>query len=101
MGDRICGAGRQRSHAQNRISYGSHSSPPLGCVGMDEKVTLISAGMLAPKKHDNLFARSHLYLNFGLLSLATELRQAGFDAQLYHGRFEEPSSFVSDLCRLG
>ncbi len=34
-------------------------------------VLFISAGMLTPKKGDHPFARWHLYLNYGLVGLAT------------------------------
>lgn len=61
------------------------------------RVLCISAGMLAPKKADNPVGRSHLYLNFGLLGLASVLASDGFDPVVVHGGFVTPEDFIRDL----
>jgi hypothetical protein len=64
---------------------------------MQQSVVCLSAGMLAPKKTNNPIARLHLYLNYGLLGLASILSRAGCQTCVVHGRFEEPEDCVSRL----
>lgn len=61
------------------------------------RVLCISAGMLKPKKTDNPVARLHMYLNYGLLGLASILGGRGYEPTVVHGRFEEPEAFVLGL----
>jgi hypothetical protein len=61
------------------------------------RVTLISAGMLSPKKVDHPLARLHLYLNYGLLALASELARKGYSPKVVHGRFEPPHQVLKYL----
>ena len=58
-------------------------------------VLCLSAGMLAPKKADTPTSRLHLYLNYGLLGLASVLRGAGHEPRVVHGRFDEPEDVVT------
>jgi hypothetical protein len=60
-------------------------------------LTCISAGQLVPKKSDHPIARLHQYLNYGLLSLATQLETSGLNPVVIHGLFEGPAEFVSRL----
>jgi hypothetical protein len=53
--------------------------------------------MMHPKKSDNAVTRLHLYLNYGLLGLASILAKAGYRCQVVHGRFEEPEDVVRAL----
>ncbi|MBS2013532.1 MAG: radical SAM protein [Deltaproteobacteria bacterium] len=57
-------------------------------------VLCLSAGMLAPKKADTPTSRLHLYLNYGLLGLASLLRDAGHQPRVVHGRFDEPEDVI-------
>lgn len=68
---------------------------------MNRRLLCISAGLLAPKKNDHPIARRHMYLNYGLLGLASILEEHGYQPFVAHGRFEEPSVFISRLSRLG
>src|SRR2546422_10927031 len=61
------------------------------------RVLCISAGMPKPKKTDNPVARLHMYLNYGLLGLASILGSRGYEPTVVHGRFEEPEAFVLGL----
>ena len=65
------------------------------------KVVFISAGMLAPKKEDNILARQHLYLNYGLVGLASILHTKGMPTVVHHGNFAQPEAFASRLCEDG
>jgi hypothetical protein len=53
---------------------------PMGAPlrGSAIRVLLVSAGLLHPKKTDHPAARLHRYLNYGLLTLASILKQNGF-----------------------
>ena len=64
-------------------------------------VTFVSAGMLSPKKRDNILARRQLYLNYGALSLATTAKIAGYDTILVHGEHKEPAEVFNELCADG
>ena len=64
-------------------------------------VTFISAGMLSPKKRDNILVRRQLYLNYGALSLATIVQMAGYETVLVHGEHREPDEVFNDLCAVG
>ena len=66
-----------------------------------DTVVFVSAGMLRPKKHDNAVARLHLYLNYGLLSLASVVDRSGLTACVHHGRFSSPYDFVMSLAKGG
>lgn len=68
---------------------------------MSKRLLCISSGLLAPKKIDNPVARRHMYLNYGLLGLASILEKHGYEPFVTHGRFEDPTSFVRRLNSLG
>ncbi len=57
----------------------------------------ISAGMLSPKKQDSLIARKHIYLNYGVVGLATILKEAGHNPKIVHANFIPPEDFFDDL----
>jgi hypothetical protein len=50
--------------------------------------------MLQPKKSETPTARAHLYLNYGLLGLASILAQVGYRPRVFHGRFFDPAEVV-------
>lgn len=60
-------------------------------------IQFVSAGMMQPKKRDHALARRQLYLNYGALTLATQLHIFGYDAVLRHGEHDDPESFVETL----
>lgn len=64
-------------------------------------VLFVSAGMLRPKKRDHPLARRQLYLNYGALTLASQLSRSGQPAVLAHGMHEEPSGFLGALVASG
>lgn len=59
-------------------------------------VLFISSGLVDPKKSDHPFARMHLYLNYGLLGLASIVHAAGHNAKVFHGHFSDPEIFLKD-----
>ena len=60
-------------------------------------VQFVSAGLREPKKRDHSLARRQLYLNYGALTLATQVRRGGLEASLRHGGHEDPEQFVDRL----
>ncbi|MBX3456319.1 radical SAM protein [Ferrovibrio sp.] len=60
-------------------------------------VLFISAGLFSPKKRDHPLARRQLYLNYGALSLATQLHKQGLDTKLVHGEHDDPKEFLTSL----
>lgn len=60
-----------------------------------EKIIFISAGMINAKKTNNPIAFNHSYLNYGLLGLASIVKNKGYDVSLYHGKFEDPIIFFN------
>lgn len=66
-----------------------------------QTVLCISAGMLKPKKTDNRVTRSNMYLNYGLLGLASVLETRGWEPRVIHGHFEDPERFVEQLIESG
>lgn len=67
----------------------------------DRRVLLISAGLLEPKKPKNAAARCQLYLNYGLLGLASVLASKGYDPRLFHGRYLQPPDFLKKVSDAG
>ena len=55
------------------------------------KVFCISAGQLVTKKTDHTIHRKNRYLNYGLLSLATILKNNGYHAIQIQGGFDTPN----------
>jgi hypothetical protein len=55
------------------------------------KVFCISAGQLVTKKADHIIHRKNRYLNYGLLSLATILKNNGFETIQIQGGFDAPN----------
>ncbi len=64
-------------------------------------VLFVSAGMLRPKKRDHPLARRQLYLNYGALTLASQLSRSGQAAVLVHGMHEDPGAFLGALVTSG
>lgn len=65
------------------------------------KVFFISAGQLRTKKGRNISNQKNMYLNYGLLSLATVVNNAGYQSLVIHGNFSLPDDFFSELVDLG
>jgi hypothetical protein len=58
-------------------------------------VVFISAGLSNAKKSEHPFARLHLYLNYGLLGLATIVYKTGLASRVFHGDFSKPTDFMA------
>ena len=61
------------------------------------RIFCISSGQLSLKKIDNVINRRNRYLNYGLLSLASELKRNGFDTIQIQGDFDEPQD-IYNVC---
>lgn len=70
-------------------------------MSQSRTVLFVSAGMLRPKKRDHPLARRQLYLNYGALTLASQLSRSGQPAVLAHGMHEDPGAFLGTLVAKG
>ncbi len=61
----------------------------------------VSAGQTHVKKDNNVINKKNMYLNYGLLSLATIAKQRGYHPVQIHGRFFEPQLIVEQCIELG
>lgn len=57
---------------------------------MTQRLWCVSAGLTTPKRTDSSLARLNLYLNFGLLGLASMAATRGRDVRMLHGEFKPP-----------
>jgi len=64
-------------------------------------VFCISAGQLEIKKDDNIINKKNMYLNYGLLSLATILRTNNLNPIQIQGHFTPPEDFFQYAVELG
>lgn len=69
-------------------------------MNSSEKIIFLSAGLIEPKKSRILYSTEHLYLNYGLLGLASILYQRGIDVHVTHGNFTEPKEKLFELVNL-
>ncbi|HBX0588060.1 TPA: hypothetical protein MF099_15245 [Klebsiella pneumoniae] len=60
-------------------------------------IFFISAGQLKTKKGANISNQRNMYLNYGLLSLATVVNNAGYKPRVFHGNFMSPINFFEKL----
>lgn len=67
----------------------------------EREIFLVAAGMLLPKKTDNPIAKRHIYLNYGLLSIAGKLERSSMNPKLIHGLFDSPEKTIKTLLSLG
>ncbi|WP_195575454.1 B12-binding domain-containing radical SAM protein [Paenibacillus sp. 1001270B_150601_E10] len=62
---------------------------------MGEKtVVLVSTGLLKAKKENNPFNRMNRYLNYGLLGLATVLKNRGYTVKMFQGEYRKPHELI-------
>lgn len=64
-------------------------------------VFFISAGQLKTKKGKSVSNQRNMYLNYGLLSLATVVNNAGYNSLVFHGDFTTPAEFFDILISKG
>ncbi len=70
---------------------------PMPTTMQPSPVLFVSAGLLSPKKRDHALARRQQYLNYGALTLATALSNAGQPARLVHGGHDLPETVIARL----
>lgn len=61
----------------------------------------ISTGQKDVKKSPNIINKKNLYLNYGLLGLASIAKRSGFNPILLHGNFSSPDDFLNECITLG
>lgn len=64
-------------------------------------VYCISAGQLTVKKDPNTINKKNKYLNYGLLSLASIIKNLGLSPIQLHGHFSSPKEFSNYCIKLG
>lgn len=57
-------------------------------------IILVSAGLLKPKKEDSFINKKSLYPNYGLISLATVLKNKGYSPIVINGDHDHPSDII-------
>ncbi|MBP3955337.1 radical SAM protein [Gemmata sp. G18] len=67
----------------------------------DVPLAFVSAGLTQPKKGGNAFASYNLYLNYGLLGLASMVARCGRTVSVHHGRFDLPEDVCDRLTAAG
>lgn len=70
-------------------------------INRHHKIFFLSAGQLTTKKERNPFNLNQLYLNYGLLSIASLLKSQGLLPIQFHGNFDAPVDFYAKLCEFG
>lgn len=60
-------------------------------------ILLISSGQESTRKNNNLINKNNLYLNYGLLSIATKLSKHGYKCLQVQGHFDEPYVFFNRI----
>lgn len=66
-----------------------------------KKLFCVASGQLSVKKENNPINRKNRYLNYGLLSLASTVKQHGIDALQIQGDFSKPYVIFEKLIKLG
>ncbi|MEU6325413.1 radical SAM protein [Streptomyces sp. NPDC047009] len=70
-------------------------------MGGPDSVIFVSAGITEPKKGNSPLNRLNLYLNYGLLGLATLVESNGYKVKLVHGGFSDPADILCELEQSG
>lgn len=66
-----------------------------------KKIFCVAAGQEQTRKAITIVNRKHLYLNYGLLSLATSLEKMGFEPIQIQGNFDTPNITFRSCIELG
>jgi len=66
-----------------------------------ERIFCISAGQLIVKKSDTAINKQNRYLNYGLLSLASILKNKGWNSLQIQGLFESPTETIRTCVKFG
>ena len=65
------------------------------------RLFMVSAGLLKPKKENNILNKRNLYPNYGLISLATILETEGYDPLVIHGDYKKPQIIIDLMSENG
>lgn len=64
---------------------------------MNNKILMISAGMERPKKDFNEINKLNLYLNYGILGLATLLYEKGYEVNVFQGDYKQIDQVIEEI----
>lgn len=67
----------------------------------NNRVIMVSAGLLTPKKENNILNKRNLYPNYGLVSLATILKNRGYSPIVIHGDYKDPQAVIELMYHYG
>lgn len=67
----------------------------------NNRLFMVSAGLLEPKKENNILNKRNLYPNYGLISLATVLEAKGYDPLVFHGDYKKPQIIIDLMFKNG
>lgn len=67
----------------------------------DNTIVLISSGLTEAKKEYNPFNRMNRYLNYGLLGLATILKNKGYTVKMFQGEYDSPFEIIDRIKNSG
>jgi len=67
----------------------------------NDRLFMVSAGMLIPKKENNTLNKRNLYPNYGLISLATVLKNKGYSPVVIHGDYKNPQDIIEQMLNYG
>jgi len=65
------------------------------------KAFFIAAGMEYTRKKINTYSHKNLYLNYGLLSIATQVKRGGIESIQIQGDFNPPEDTIKTCIELG
>lgn len=63
-------------------------------VNKNKEIVFVSSGLVTPKKDYNELATHNIYLNYGLLGIASYLFRKGYNPRVYHGAYFSPDVFL-------
>jgi radical SAM superfamily enzyme YgiQ (UPF0313 family) len=64
---------------------------------MDNTIVMVASGMKKPKKEYNTLNELNLYLNYGLLGLATQLHNKGYKTRMFQGDYKSINELILDI----
>jgi len=64
---------------------------------MDNTVIMVASGMKKPKKEYNTLNELNLYLNYGLLGLATQLHNKGYKTKMFQGDYKSIDELILEI----
>lgn len=68
---------------------------------MEKKIVMIAAGMFKKRKNYSYSGLENIYLNYGLLGLASNLKDKGYDAIMFQGDSKKIDNLMDEIEQTG